>query len=51
MVKAENELFLGVVNDENMSGFKGLKIYSLGFCVTILVKEPWWSYVEGETLR
>lgn len=45
MDKAENELFLGDVNDENKSGFKGLKIYSLGFCVTILVMEPWWSYV------
>jgi hypothetical protein len=31
MDKAENVLFLGDVNDENKSGFKGLKIYSLGF--------------------
>jgi hypothetical protein len=51
MDNAENVLFLGDVNDENKSCFKGLKIYSLGFCVTILVMEPWWSYVEGEHLR
>jgi hypothetical protein len=51
MDKAENELLLGDVNDGNKSGFKDLKIYSLGFCVTILVMEPWWSYVEGENLR
>jgi len=51
MDKAENVLFLGDVTDENKSGFKGLKIYSLGFCVTIQVMEHWWSYVEGENLH
>jgi hypothetical protein len=50
MDKAENELFLGDDNDENKSGFKDLRIYFLGFCVTILVMEPWWSHVEGENL-
>lgn len=53
MDKAENTLFLSDVNDVNKSGsvywFKGLKIYSLGFCVIILVMEPWWSYVEDTT--
>jgi hypothetical protein len=51
MDKAENQLFLGDVSGENKSGFKVLKIYLLGFCVTILVMEPWWSYVEGENLH
>jgi len=51
MDKADNVLFLGDVNNENKCGFKGLKIYSLGFCVTILLMEPWWSYFEGENLH
>jgi len=51
MDKADNALLLGDVNDENKSEFKGFKIYSLGFCVTVLVMETWWSYFEAGNPR